>query len=294
MLADWAKTLEATCEAHVHDAHADDHARRRHCAPSFVELRERARKFAFEMDFTLPACGSERKLLSIGYRVEEHQLDESCYDLLASEARLTSLFAIAKGDLPTEHWFRLGRPIVEIGFQGALMSWSGSMFEYLMPPLVMKEPQGGILNQTNKLIVQPPDPVRPLQGRSVGHLGSRPTMRRDREMTYQYTNFGVPGLGLKRGLGAEHRDRALCDGARGAVHAGRSASTTCERLRKIGALGRYGYLRRRRLHAAARAGRHRPCRGATTTWPIIRACRSWRSPTRSSKAACATASTAIR
>jgi cyclic beta-1,2-glucan synthetase len=79
----------------------------------------------------------KRKLLSIGYRVEEHQLDESCYDLLASEARLTSLFGIAKGDLPTEHWFRLGRPIVEIGFQGALMSWSGSMFEYLMPPLVM-------------------------------------------------------------------------------------------------------------------------------------------------------------
>ena len=95
----------------------------------------------------------ERRLLSIGYRVEEHELDESCYDLLASEARLTSLFAIAKGDLPTEHWYRLGRPIVEIGSRGALISWSGSMFEYLMPPLVMQEPQGGILNQTNNLIV---------------------------------------------------------------------------------------------------------------------------------------------
>ena len=125
----------------------------RRCASKLIELRERTRKFAFEMDFGF-LLRQDRKLLSIGYRVEEHQLDESCYDLLASEARLTSLFAIAKGDIPTEHWFRLGRPIVEIGFQGALMSWSGSMFEYLMPPLVMKEPQGGILNQTSKLIVR--------------------------------------------------------------------------------------------------------------------------------------------
>jgi cyclic beta-1,2-glucan synthetase len=104
------------------------------------------------MDFSF-LLSKERKLLSIGYRVEAHQLDDSCYDLLASECRLTSLLAIAKGDIPTDHWFRLGRPIVEIGFSGALMSWSGSMFEYLMPPLVMKEPQGGILNQTNRMII---------------------------------------------------------------------------------------------------------------------------------------------
>ena len=70
------------------------------------------------MDFSF-LLRQERNLLSIGYRVEERQLDESCYDLLASEARLTSLFAIAKGDIPTEHWFRLGRPIVEIGFSAA-------------------------------------------------------------------------------------------------------------------------------------------------------------------------------
>ena len=96
----------------------------------------------------------DRRLLSIGYRVESNEVDEACYDLLASEARLTSLFAIAKGDLPTEHWYKLGRPIVPIGARGALVSWSGSMFEYLMPPLVMQEPQGGILNQTNNLIVR--------------------------------------------------------------------------------------------------------------------------------------------
>ncbi len=145
--------------------------RSRRCATTLLALSERCRQFAFEMDFSF-LMRKERKLLSIGYRVEQHQLDESCYDLLASEARLTSLFGIAKGDLPTEHWFRLGRPIVEIGFRGALMSWSGSMFEYLMPPLVMKEPQGGILNQTSHLIIK-----RQIQyGRSeaypVGHFGS--------------------------------------------------------------------------------------------------------------------------
>ncbi|WP_378943240.1 GH36-type glycosyl hydrolase domain-containing protein [Mesorhizobium sp. ANAO-SY3R2] len=237
LLADWAKTLEATCEAHVHDAHADDHAVAV-LRTKLVELRERARKFAFEMNFTF-LMRNERKLLSIGYRVEEHQLDESCYDLLASEARLTSLFAIAKGDVPTEHWFRLGRPIVEIGFQGALMSWSGSMFEYLMPPLVMKEPQGGILNQTNKLIVR-----RQIQyGRSKGipwGVSESAYNGRDRELTYQYTNFGVPGLGLKRGLG-QNTVIAPYATVLAAQFMPSEATSNLRRLRKLGALGRYGY-----------------------------------------------------
>ena len=138
--------------------------------------------------------------LSIGYRVNSNELDEACYDLLASEARLTSLFAIAKGDLPTEHWYKLGRPIVPIGARGALVSWSGSMFEYLMPPLVMQERQGGILNQTNNLIVK--EQIN--HGRRLGTpwgISEAAFNARDHELTYQYTNFGVPTLGLKRGLG---------------------------------------------------------------------------------------------
>ena len=90
VIADWAARLEATCEAHVHDAHSDDNAVQAFRA-KLLALRERARRFAFEMDFSF-LMRQERKLLSIGYRVEEHQLDESAYDLLASEARLTSLF----------------------------------------------------------------------------------------------------------------------------------------------------------------------------------------------------------
>ncbi|MGB3391381.1 MAG: glucoamylase family protein, partial [Pseudaminobacter sp.] len=237
VLIEWAAKLEAACEAHVHDAHSDEKSIEGLRA-KLEDLQERARRFAFEMDFSF-LMRRERKLLSIGYRVEEHQLDESCYDLLASEARLTSLFGIAKGDIQTEHWFRLGRPIVEIGFKGALMSWSGSMFEYLMPPLVMKEPQGGLLNQTSKLIIR-----RQIQyGRSKKvpwGISEAAYNGRDREMTYQYTNFGVPGLGLKRGLG-HNTVIAPYATALAAQFMPHEAVQNLETLRTLGALGRYGY-----------------------------------------------------
>ena len=237
IIADWATMIEATCEAHVQDAHSDDRAVEALRA-RLLALRERARKFAFEMDFSF-LMRQERKLLSIGYRVEDHQLDEACYDLLASEARLTSLFAIAKGDLPTEHWFKLGRPIVEIGFRGSLMSWSGSMFEYLMPPLVMKEPFGSILNQTSNLVIK-----RQIQygreKRVPWGISEAAYNARDRELTYQYTNFGVPGLGLKRGLG-QNTVIAPYATILAAQFAPREAVANLKRLRGIGALGRYGY-----------------------------------------------------
>lgn len=237
VIADWAARLEATCEAHVHDSHSDENAIEALRA-KLLALRERTRRFAFEMEFAF-LLRQERKLLSIGYRVEEHQLDESCYDLLASEARLTSLFAIAKGDLPTEHWFRLGRPIVEIGFQGALMSWSGSMFEYLMPPLVMKEPQGSILNQTSKLIIK--RQIQYARSKNVPWgISEAAYNARDRELTYQYTNFGVPGLGLKRGLG-QNTVIAPYATVLAAQFTPRESVRNLARLKAIGALGRHGY-----------------------------------------------------
>ncbi|MHA6684796.1 GH36-type glycosyl hydrolase domain-containing protein [Mesorhizobium sp. A556] len=237
VIVDWAARLEATCEAHVLDAHSDDAAIAA-LRVKLLELRERTRRFAFEMDFSF-LLRPERKLLSIGYRVEEHQLDESCYDLLASEARLTSLFAIAKGDLPTEHWFRLGRPIVEIGFQGALMSWSGSMFEYLMPPLVMKEPRGSILNQTSKLIIKRQIQYGDSKNVPWG-ISEAAYNARDRELTYQYTNFGVPGLGLKRGLG-QNTVIAPYATILAAQFTPRESVANLERLKSIGALGPHGY-----------------------------------------------------
>ncbi|WP_151611779.1 cyclic beta-(1,2)-glucan synthase [Sinorhizobium alkalisoli] len=236
-VAKWAGSLVATCEAHIADGVFDlgaiETLRQR-----LLVLKERARDIAFSMDFGF-LFRPERRLLSIGYRVNANELDEACYDLLASEARLTSLFAIAKGDLPTEHWYKLGRPVVPVGARGALVSWSGSMFEYLMPPLVMQERQGGILNQTNNLVVQ--EQIN--HGRRLGTpwgISEAAFNARDHELTYQYTNFGVPTLGLKRGLGqnaviAPYASILAC------MYDPKAALANLARLRALGALGAYGY-----------------------------------------------------
>ncbi|MDX3928377.1 MAG: glucoamylase family protein [Shinella sp.] len=236
-LAKWAAALVATCEAHIADSVFDlssiEPLRER-----LVKLRDRTRNIAFSMDFGF-LFRPERRLLSIGYRVESGELDESCYDLLASEARLTSLFAIAKGDLPTEHWYKLGRPIVPIGSIGALVSWSGSMFEYLMPPLVMQERQGGILNQTNNLVVK----EQMNHGRRLGTpwgISEAAFNARDHELTYQYTNFGVPTLGLKRGLG-QNAVIAPYASLLATQYAPKAALENLNHLRKLGALGVYGF-----------------------------------------------------
>ena len=151
-----------------------------------------------------------RQLLSIGFLISESALDPNCYDLLASEARLASFFAIAKGDIPARHWFRLGRAATPVDRGAALISWSGSMFEYLMPPLVMRAPARSLLEQTDRLVVR-----RQIEyGEELGlpwGISESAYNARDLELTYQYSNFGVPGLGLKRGLGENQRHRALCD-----------------------------------------------------------------------------------
>ena len=140
-----------------------------------------------------------RKLFSIGYRVADNSLDPSCYDLLASEARLTSFIAIAKGDVPASHWFHLGRALTPVDTGSALVSWSGSMFEYLMPVLVMRSPSGSLLGQTCSLIVRRQRKYGTERGVPWG-VSESAYNARDIELTYQYSNFGVPGLGLKRGL----------------------------------------------------------------------------------------------
>ena len=140
-----------------------------------------------------------RQLLAIGYRVAEGSLDPNCYDLLASEARLASFVAIAKGDVPARHWFRLGRDLTPVDRGSALISWSGSMFEYLMPSLVMRAPDGSMLAQSNRLVVRRQMKYGAELGVPWG-VSESAYNARDLELTYQYSNFGVPGLGLKRGL----------------------------------------------------------------------------------------------
>ncbi|EJF76141.1 hypothetical protein ME7_01130 [Bartonella birtlesii LL-WM9] len=232
----WAKCLVETCEAHHHDATSDYDSEKLH--KKLKTLAVKARQIAFDMKFDFLEQ-PKRHLLSIGYRVQENKLDESCYDLLASEARLASLFAIAKGDIKIKHWFHLGRLLVPIGWKGALLSWSGSMFEYLMPSLVTREPLGSLLDQTNRLIIR--HQIQYAHKRRLPWGISEAAFNaRDHLMNYQYANFGAPKLGLQRGLS---RNAVIAPYAclLAAQYVPTQAVTNLKRLRDLGALGTYGY-----------------------------------------------------
>ena len=190
-----------------------------------------AMEFGFLFDPT-------RQLFSIGYRVTDNSLDPGYYDLLASEARLTSFIAIAKGDVPASHWFKLGRALTPVGWGSALVSWSGSMFEYLMPALVMRSPAGSLLDQTCHLIVRRQRQYGAERGVPWG-ISESAYNARDLELTYQYTNFGVPGLGLKRGL-SDDVVVAPYATALAAMIAPRAAAQNVARLTEAGASGQYG------------------------------------------------------
>ena len=143
-----------------------------------------------------------QNLLTIGYNVDEHRRDNSYYDLLASEARLTTFVAIAQGKLPQESWFSLGRQLTNLGTTPILLSWSGSMFEYLMPLLVMPTYENTLLDQTYKAVVQKQIDYGKKRGIPWGISESGYNMV-DAHLNYQYRAFGVPGLGFKRGLGED-------------------------------------------------------------------------------------------
>jgi cyclic beta-1,2-glucan synthetase len=157
-----------------------------------------AKKMFDGMEFTF-LYDSSRKLFAIGFRGTDGALDPNCYDLLASEARLTSFIAIAKGDVPSAHWFKLGRSLTPVGRGSALISWSGSMFEYLMPALVMRSPAHSLLTQTYEQVVYRQIEYGNERGVPWG-ISESAYNARDIDFTYQYSSFGVPGLGLKRGL----------------------------------------------------------------------------------------------
>jgi cyclic beta-1,2-glucan synthetase len=180
-----------------------------------------------------------RKLFSIGYRVPDHSLDPSCYDLLASEARLTSFIAIAKGDVPSAHWFHLGRALTPVDRGSALVSWSGSMFEYLMPMLVMRSPAQSLIGQTGLFVVRRQRKYGTERGVPWG-VSESAYNARDLELTYQYSNFGVPGLGLKRGL-SEDVVIAPYATALAAMIDPKAAAENFLRLTQAGARGRYGF-----------------------------------------------------
>ncbi len=151
------------------------------------------------MDFEF-LYDTARSLLTIGYDVGERRRDPSCYDLLASEARQASFLLIAQGQVPQKHWFALGRLLTSHGGDVSLISWSGSMFEYLMPQLIMPSYENTLLDQTCKSVVS--RQIEYGRQRAVPWGISESCYNAsDMHQVYQYRAFGVPGLGLKRGLG---------------------------------------------------------------------------------------------
>jgi cyclic beta-1,2-glucan synthetase len=166
-------------------------------------------------------------------------LDSNCYDLLASEARLASFLAIAKGDVPAKHWFRLGRAATPIARGAALISWSGSMFEYLMPSLVMRAPAGSLLEQTNRLVVRRQIAYAAKLGLAMGHIRIRlQRARSGADLSILQFRRSGPRAETRPRRKQGHRavrDRSGCDGR--SAGGGRQSQAFAE----IGAQGRYGF-----------------------------------------------------
>jgi len=203
-----------------------------------LDLASRCEAMAYSMDFAF-LYDAEARLFRIGYNVSSGQLDSNHYDLLATEARIASFFAIAKHDVPIEHWFALGRPVTRLKNRPAVLSWNGSMFEYLMPPIFLPGQRDTLLGESEMAAVD----FQRLYARERGvpwGISESAFATTDSEGNYQYRAFGVPGLGLRRGLTDDlviapyASALALCCFPGAAVQ-------NMRHLQELGAVGIYGF-----------------------------------------------------
>jgi cyclic beta-1,2-glucan synthetase len=164
----------------------------------FAQIMTRAEQYVNEMDFRF-LYQLQRRVFHIGFNLDAGQLDHNYYDLLASEARIASIIAIAKGDVPQSHWLHLGRPVTRVEGSYVLLSWSGTMFEYLMPPLFLRSYPGTLLADSTRGAVLHQIAYGKAKGVPWG-ISESGFYRFDGNQNYQYRAFGVPGLGFKRGL----------------------------------------------------------------------------------------------
>ena len=203
-----------------------------------IALAGRAEALGTAIDFR-PLYKQERHLYAIGMNLSQGQLDGPCYDLLASESCLTSYLTIARGDAPRRHWFQLGRPYIRAAGHLGLISWGGTMFEYLMPRLLLRSLPNTLLAEACQTAV-----ARQIEyGKRMGipwGISESAYAAQFGEGDYRYQSFGVPGLGLKRGL---EKDRVVAPYATAiaAMVAPREALENFRRLRNEGALGPYGF-----------------------------------------------------
>ncbi|MDD4564607.1 MAG: glucoamylase family protein [Eubacteriales bacterium] len=186
-----------------------------------------------------PLFSKKRKLFHIGYHVASQTLDSGCYDLLASESILTSFLAIARGDVPVKHWYKLGRPLTMVEGTPAFVSWSGTMFEYLMPNLVMKEYEGSVFSETSRAAVR--QHIIYGNNRNIPWgVSESQYYRFDLDSNYQYKAFGVPELRLQPSIGnppvaAPYASILALD------FAPEETIQNLKKLKNMGAYGEYGY-----------------------------------------------------
>ena len=207
------------------------------------ELASRAAALADGMNFKF-LYDTQRRLFAIGYRLADAEgagrLDSSFYDLLASEARLASFVAIAKGDVPQAHWFNLGRPVTTVHGTPVLLSWSATLFEYLMPLLVMRSYPETLLDESCRMAIRRQIEYAADRGVPWGISESAYNVV-DRHDVYQYKAFGVPGLGLKRGLGDELVVAPYAT-ALAAMLEPTAAAANLRRLARAGLDGEFGFF----------------------------------------------------
>jgi cyclic beta-1,2-glucan synthetase len=222
-------------------AQGDDEAGRA-LAGRLRALADRATEYFDEMHFGF-LYDRKRQLFAIGYKLADQfggaRLDASFYDLLASEARLASFIAIAKGDVPEKHWFHLGRLITSVRGTPVLLSWSATMFEYLMPLLLMRSFPETLLDESCRMAVRRQIDYGQSRGTPWGISESAYTAV-DRAGNYQYKAFGVPGLGLKRGLGDELVVAPYATALAVMIDPARSAKNL-RRLAHEGLFGEFGF-----------------------------------------------------
>ncbi|WP_212633066.1 GH36-type glycosyl hydrolase domain-containing protein [Pseudomonas indica] len=197
----------------------------------------RAGDMAFSMDFR-PLYDAEKRLFHIGHNLSADRIDSHHYDLLATEARLASYFAIMKGDVPLEHWFYLGRPLSRLAGRLSLVSWNGSMFEYLMPPLLLPSHAGSLLGQSERAAVAVQREYARTQDVPWG-ISESAFASRDPEHRYRYRAFGVPELGLRRDLAQDLVITPYASALALAVSP-RAAVENLIELQRLGLVGSYG------------------------------------------------------
>ena len=214
-------------------------------------LAQAFEKLAWQADFSF-LYNRKRHLFHIGYRVAEHQRDAGFYDLLASESRTTSLLAIAKGDVPVRHWASLGRLFYAVGIHAGLRSWSGSMFEYLMPGLVFDEPFGSVLHEACEAALR--EQIAFVKGQGVPWgISECAYAASDYTLAYQYAPQGVPRLALRR-TPPDELVIAPYATALAAQISPQRALMNLKALEALGARGRYGFIEALDYSPARQAG----------------------------------------